>query len=262
MKPVSLCIAFAAIGSALFLGCASASKSPAPPIGKPAPARGFQNRVYTDAAGKAHPFVVFVPAKYEPGTKPPVMLFLHGAGERGSNNIDQIMVGLGPAIWKRKGTFPFVTVIPQCRIGSNWLADGPDAQWALAMLKQTEKEFGTDPDRVYLTGLSMGGGGTWSIAAKDPSAWAAIVPMCSGPDAANAAKFAAARLPIWNFCGDKDREGTVKANRTMHEALTKAGAVAKYTEYPGVGHNCWDDAYGTDALYTWLLEQARSRNRK
>ena len=100
-------------------------------------------------------------------------------------------------------------------------------------------------------------GGTWSIAAKDPSAWAAIVPMCSGPDAANAAKFAAARLPVWNFCGDKDREGTVKANRTMHEALTKAGAIAKYTEYPGVGHNCWDDAYGTDALYTWLLEQSK-----
>ena len=86
--------------------------------------------------------------------------------------------------------------------------------------------------------------------------------MCSGPDAANAAKFAAARLPIWNFCGDKDREGTVKANRTMHEALIKAGAIAKYTEYPGVGHNCWDDAYGTDALYIWLLEQARSKNRK
>jgi predicted peptidase len=262
MKPVSLCIAFAAVGSALFLGCASASKSSAPSVGRPAPARGFQHRVFTDAEGKKHPFVIFVPAKYEPGTKPPVMLFLHGAGERGTNNIDQIMVGLGPAIWKRKGTFPFVTVIPQCRTGSNWLADGPDAQWALAMLRQTQAEFGTDPDRVYLTGLSMGGSGTWSIAAKDPSAWAAIVPMCSRPDVANAAKFAAARLPIWNFCGDKDRAETVKANRDMAEALTKAGANAKYTEYPGVGHNCWDDAYGTDALYTWLLEQARSRNRK
>ena len=89
--------------------------------------RGFLNRTFTDAEGKARPFVIFVPVKFEPGSKPPVMLFLHGAGERGNNNLDQIMVGLGPAIWKRKGTFPFVTVIPQCRTGSNWLADGPDA---------------------------------------------------------------------------------------------------------------------------------------
>ena len=108
----------------------------------------------------------------------------------------------------------------------------------------------------------MGGSGTWSLAAKDPSAWAAIVPMCSRADPATAAQFAAARLPIWNFCGDKDRTETVQANRAMHEALTKAGANAKYTEYPGVGHNCWDDAYATDALYAWLLEQARSKNRK
>ncbi len=226
------------------------------------PARGFQNRVFQDAEGKPHPFVIFVPMKFEAGRKPPVMLFLHGSGERGTNNIDQIMVGLAPAIWKRKGSFPFVTVIPQCQSGSNWLADGPDARWALGMLRQTQAEFGTDPDRTYLTGLSMGGGGTWSIATKDPSAWAAIVPMCSRPDATTAGKFAAAHLPIWMFCGDKDREATVKGTREMHEALLKAGAPAKYTEYPGVGHNCWDDAYGTDALYAWLLEQARSKNKR
>jgi predicted peptidase len=223
---------------------------------------GFQNRVFTDAEGNAHPFIVFVPLKFKPGSAPPVMLFLHGSGERGSNHIDPVMAGLGPAIWKRKPAFPFVTVIPQCRADSNWLADGPDAQWALGMLKQTQQEFGTDPDRVYLTGLSMGGSGTWSIAAKDPAAWAAIVPMCSRPDVAAAEKFAAARLPIWNFCGDKDRPETVAANRAMDKALSKAGANAKYTEYPGVGHNCWDAAYGTDELYTWLLEQTRSANRK
>lgn len=261
MKPVLHGVAFAIMGTAFLVGCSSVTKLPTPAAAKPALARGFQHRVFTDMQGKQHPFVIFVPARYESGSQPPVMLFLHGAGERGTNNIDPTMVGIGPAIWKRKSTFPFVTVIPQCRTGSNWLAEGPDAKWALAMLRQIEKEFSTDPDRVYLTGLSMGGSGTWSIAAKDPSAWAAIVPMCSGPDTANAAKFAAARLPIWNFCGDKDRESTVKANRTMHEALTMAGANAKYTEYAGVGHNCWDDAYGTDALYTWLLEQTRARNR-
>ena len=130
------------------------------------------------------------------------------------------------------------------------------------MLKQTQAEFGTDPDRVYLTGLSMGGTGTWSIATKEPSAWAAIVPMCAGPATAKVEKFIAARLPVWNFCGDKDREGIVKANREMQAALTKAGVNAKYTEYPGVGHNCWDEAYGTDALYKWLLQQTRSNNQR
>ena len=224
--------------------------------------RGFQQRTYTDASGKAHPFIVFVPAKYQPDSKPPVMLFLHGSGERGSNNLDQMMAGIGPAIWKRKATLPFVVVLSQCAPNSNWLVDGPDAQRALAMLKRTQQEFGTDPDRVYLTGLSMGGSGTWNFAAKDPSAWAAIVPMCSRPDLANAQKFADAHLPIWNFCGDQDRPETVKANRAMHEALTKLNTGAKYTEYPGVGHNCWDNAYGTDDLYIWLLEQARSKNQQ
>ena len=225
-------------------------------------ARGFQNRIYTDAAGKPHRYVIFVPLKSESGAKPPVMLFLHGSGERGDNGLDQIMVGLGPAIWKRKAGFPFVVVIPQCRSGSNWQVENPDAQWALAMLKLAQEEFGTDPDRVYLTGLSMGGSGTWSIAMKDPSAWAAIVPMCSRGELAHAPKLADARLPVWNFCGDKDQPATVANSRDMQAALTKLGAPARYTEYPGVGHNCWDNAYGTDELYTWLLEQSRSKNQK
>jgi predicted peptidase len=188
------------------------------------------------------------------------MLFLHGSGERGDNNIDQMMTGIGPALWKRKAKFPFVVVLPQCRVDSRWQAETSDAQWALGMLRQAQREFDTDPDRVVLTGLSMGGSGTWSIAAQDPSAWSAVVPMCGRPDLPTAAKFAEARLPIWNFCGDKDRPETVKANRDMAEALRTAGANARYTEYPGVGHNCWDNAYGTDELYTWLLEQTRSKN--
>jgi predicted esterase len=225
--------------------------------------RGFQPRVFKDAEGAAHPFIVFVPAvaANPAGTKPPVMLFLHGSGERGANNLDQMMAGIGPAIWKRKAKLPFVVVLPQCRAGASWQADGPDAQWALGMLRQIQQEFGTDPDRVVLTGISMGGAGTWGLAAKDPSAWAAIVPMCARPDATTASAFAAAKLPIWNFCGDQDQPATVAANRAMGQALEKAGAVARYTEYPGVPHNCWDNAYGTDELFTWMLAQARSKNR-
>ena len=254
MKPFVFSICWA-VSAALVAGVSTLSA--AEPV-----ARGFQNRVFTDAAGKQHQYVLFVPLKSEPGSKPPVMLFLHGSGERGDNGLDQIMVGLGPAIWKRKANFPFVVVIPQCQSGSNWQVEGPDAQRALAMLKKAQEEFGTDPDRVYLTGLSMGGGGTWSIAMKDPSAWAAIVPMCSRGDLAQAQKLAEARLPVWNFCGDKDQAATVANSRDLQAALIKAGAPARYTEYPGVGHNCWDNAYGTDELYTWLLEQSRSKNQR
>jgi predicted peptidase len=238
---------------------AFAQTTPAAPKA-PSPQGKFHPRTYTDANGAPHPFFIFVPGKLPAEGRPPIMLFLHGSGERGSNNLDQVMAGIGPAIWTRKSTLPFIVVLPQCREGANWLAENDDAKWALAMLRQTQAEFNTDPDRVVLTGLSMGGSGTWSIATLDPTAWSAIVPMCSRPNIETARAFATAQLPIWNFCGDKDRPETVSANRAMAEALKAAGAPAKYTEYPGVGHNCWDNAYGTAELYTWMLSQSRAKN--
>ena len=223
-------------------------------------ATGFLSKIHVDADGKQHRYVVFVPHKMDDKKRPPLMMFLHGSGERGDNGIDQIMVGLGPALWKIKRDFPFVVVFPQCRKESNWKVDSPDGQRALAILKATAAEYNTDPDRVYLTGLSMGGSGTWSIIDKHPQMFAAVVPMCSRPDSAAAKKFVDVRLPIWNFCGDKDREATVAASRLMHKTLLDQGGSPRYTEYPGVGHNCWDNAYGTPELYTWLLEQSRSQN--
>lgn len=243
-----------------FVATALAQSSPPSAAASTAPS-GYLPRTYVDPQGGKHPFFVFVPKTLPTAARPPVMLFLHGSGERGDNNVDQLMAGIGPAIWKRKTTFPFIVVLPQCRAGSNWLAGGDDAKRALGMLKQIQAEFNTDPDRVVLTGLSMGGSGTWSIAATDPTAWSAIVPMCSRPALAHARAFTDARLPIWNFCGDQDRPETVEANRAMAAALTQAGSNAQYTEYPGVGHNCWDNAYGTDALYTWMLAQTKSANR-
>lgn len=245
----------------LVLGCASPGFSQPAAAPAPAPQGKFLPRSYTDAQGGRHPFFVFVPGQLQAEGRPPVMLFLHGSGERGDNNVDQLMAGIGPALWKRKAKFPFVVVLPQCRLGAGWLADGDDAKWALGMLRQIQAEFNTDPDRVVLTGLSMGGNGTWSIAAADPTAWSAIVPMCARPSADRARDFAAAQLPVWNFCGDKDRAETVAANRAMAGALTQAGANARYTEYPGVPHNCWDNAYGTEELYTWMLAQSKDKNR-
>lgn len=250
---------FALIAS--FVSNSVAQSPAAAPASATAAPSGYLARTYIDAQGNKHPFFVFVPKKMPTEGRPPVMLFLHGSGERGDNNVDQLMAGIGPAIWKRKATFPFIVVLPQCRTGSGWLAEGDDAKWALGMLKQIQTEFNTDPDRVVLTGLSMGGSGTWSIAATDPTAWSAIVPMCSRPAGTTARAFADARLPIWNFCGDKDRPETVEANRAMAKALKEAGADAQYTEYPGVPHNCWDHAYGTDELYPWMLAQTKSANR-
>ena len=222
--------------------------------------RGFQMRTYIDESKKSFRYVLYVPPRLDPVQRPPVLMFLHGSGERGSNGIDPIMVGLGPALWKERRTFPFIAIFPQCELESNWFAEKDDAKRAMAILELTEREFDTDRDRVYLTGLSMGGAGSWSLAAQYPQRFAAIVPMCGRGELGNAEKLAAARLPIWNFCGDQDQPETVKFNREMHSALMRAGAADRYTEYEGVGHNCWDQAYGTPELYTWLLEQSREKN--
>ncbi len=234
----------------------NAPKKAASPAAAPG---GFQARQFTDAAGQTHAFWVFVPspAANPAGTQPPVMLFLHGSGERGTNAVDPLLTGIASAVWKRKAKFPFVVVIPQSQPGGSWVVNGPDAQRALGMLRQVQAEFGTDPARVVLTGLSMGGSGAWSIAAQDPSAWSAVVPLCGRGDPATAAKFAAAKLPVWSFCGDQDAPVTVEANRTMAAALKSAGADVHYTEYPGVPHNCWDQAYANDDLYRWMLAQRR-----
>ena len=114
-------------------------------------------------------------------------------------------------------------------------------------------EFMTDPARQYITGLSMGGMGTWSHAIKYPERWAAIVPICGFGDTKAADKIK--DIPCWCFHGDADAAVKVSGSRDMIEAIKKAGGDPKYTEYPGVGHNSWDYAYATDELYQWLLQQ-------
>mgnify|MGYP001335433565 CR=1 FL=1 len=216
------------------------------------PAKGFQDRVHKDADGKDAKYVLFVPHDYK-GDKPyPLILFLHGAGETGSDGIKQAKVGLGPAIKKQEKTFPFIAVFPQSQ-KRTWQAGSDDAKRALAILAEVEKEYKVDPKRVYLTGLSMGGYGTWSLAVADPDKWAAIVPICGGGDAKQAEKIK--DIPCWCFHGDADNAVKVEKSRQMIEAIKKAGSDPKYTEYPGVGHNSWDKAYGTKELFPWMLEQ-------
>ncbi|HZT82536.1 MAG TPA: prolyl oligopeptidase family serine peptidase, partial [Gemmataceae bacterium] len=206
---------------------------------------------------------LFVPPDYK-GDKPyPVILFLHGAGETGTDGERQAKVGIGPAIKKQEKTFPFLVVFPQSQ-KRTWQADSADAQRALAILAEVQKQYKTDPKRVYLTGLSMGGFGTWSLAAKYPDKWAAIVPVCGGvvrpkdkeaPGKLKAVAEKIKHIPCWCFHGDADKAVPVQMSRDIIKALQDAGGKPKYTEYPGVGHNSWDKAYGTKELYEWLLMQ-------
>jgi len=213
---------------------------------------GFIDNAYKEKDGSESKYVVFVPLDYKGDNPYPTILFLHGAGETKGGTKPPVEVGIGPAIKKREKTFPFITIIPQSQKRS-WQADGEDAQRALAILDDVQKEYKVDPKRIYLTGLSMGGFGTWSLAAKYPDRWAAIVPICGGGDPKNAAKIK--DIPCWCFHGDADTAVKVDASRKMIDALKEAGAKPKYDEYPGVGHNSWDKAYGTDELYDWLLMQ-------
>jgi predicted peptidase len=235
--------------------CLALALCPALALAADAPATGFIDKTFKNADGTTSPYVVFVPKDYDGKKEYPVILFLHGAGETKTEKKGGKMpveVGLGPAIKKREKDFPFIVVIPRAE-GFGWGADTANAKRALAMLDEVAKEYKVDAKRQYLTGLSMGGMGTWSIATAMPDRFAAIVPICGRGDPKAAEKLK--NLPVWAFHGDADTAVKVEGSRDMVEAIKKAGGSPKYTEYPKVGHNSWDAAYGTDGLYTWLLEQ-------
>ncbi|HVL11248.1 MAG TPA: prolyl oligopeptidase family serine peptidase [Gemmata sp.] len=228
---------------------------------KPAdkPKTGFVDRTFKNADGSTSPYVVFVPHGYDGTKEYPVILFLHGAGETKNPKAKKegkmpAEVGIGPAIKKREKDFPFVTVIPRAE-SFGWGAESANAKRALAMLDEVMKEYKIDAKRQYLTGLSMGGMGTWSIALAHPDRFAAIVPICGRGDAKQAEKIK--DLPCWAFHGDADTSVPVSGSRDMIEAIKKAGGTPKYTEYPKVGHNSWDPAYAEKELFPWLLEQKK-----
>ena len=215
---------------------------------------GFLDKTYTGPDGTEHKYVLFVPHDYKKGTPTPTILFLHGAGETKGGKKMPVEVGLGPAIKKREKSIPFLTIIPQAPV-RGWQADGQSAKMALGILGAVEKEYTVDPKRTYLTGLSMGGFGTWSLAAAHPEKWAAIVPICGRGDTSKADKIK--DVPVWCFHGDADTAVKVEGSRDMIAAIKKAGGSPKYTEYPKVGHDSWTRAYDTKELWAWLLEQKK-----
>ncbi len=240
---------------------------------------GFLDRVATQK-GQSYRYQVYVPVDYDASRPYPVVLFLHGAGERGADGLLQTHVGIGAAIRQNRERFPFLVVFPQARPNGLWVGDIADQ--ALKALDQTIEEFNVDRRRVYLTGLSLGGHGTWYVAARATGRFAAIVPVCgfvalprSDMPAENKARLLAENpfaalsdpyqavasqirnVPVWIFHGGADTVVSVEESRRMVQALKALGADVKYTEYEGVGHNSWDKAYAEPELISWLLSKRR-----
>ncbi len=243
-------------------------------LGAQATETGFLPQTTTHA-GRSHRYQIFIPADYATRTDWPVILYLHGAGERGEDGLRPTQAGLGAAIRRAPKRFPAIVVIPQAPPGTQWT--GAQADLALAALDLVLRDYKVDPDRVYLTGLSMGGHGAWYLAYRHPERFAAAAPICGwtrdlathgflvpvvpgedGP-ALPALARRLAKLPLWIFHGDQDSVVPVQGSRAAFEALQAESTVAHYTEYPGLNHNSWDVTYGSDAFVSWLFGQRRGK---
>ena len=233
---------------------------------------GFLNRIVA-VDGQAYRYQVYVPADWDVHVQTPVLLFLHGRGESGSDGLLQTQIGVGGAIRTRAAEYKFVVVMPQCPVGKLWVAADMQAM-ALAALEQAIQEFNGDRSRLYLSGLSMGGYGTWEMLAKNPGKFAAAAPVCGGirrfPTTKSQVNMVedpkvldpyaeTARLvggtPVWVFHGDADETVPVDESRKMVAALKAAKGNVRYSEYPGVGHDSWDNAYAESEFVPWLLAQ-------
>jgi predicted peptidase len=224
------------------------------PAGQAAdPKTGFVDRVYTDPRGADFKYVLFVPHAYTGQAEFPLIVYLHGSRGRGDDGRKPSTYPLGQYVRKNEKDFPFFVLFPQAR--ETWRADSEDGRRLIETLDAVLKDYKVDSRRVSLTGQSMGGTGTWSLAAKHPGRWAAIAPVCGLTDPATAP--AIKDLPCWCFHGDADPTIGVGNSRRMIAALKEAGGSPKYDEYPGVGHNSYDRAYAMRELYDWLLRQTR-----
>jgi predicted peptidase len=206
-------------------------------------------------------YQLHVPAQAEGNAAPPLIIFLHGIGQRGSGGFLPTS-GPGGALARHYlGQVPAVVLLPQCRAGSYWSDPLMDEMVSKATA-QTLEETGADARRVYLTGVSMGGYGVWHMASQHPGKFAALVSVCGGSPLQGGERFApiAERVgatPAWVFHGADDRVVPVSESRRMVEALKAAGAgdAVRYSEYEGVGHNVWMQVLGEKELLPWLLRQ-------
>jgi len=216
--------------------------------------KGFVSKTLKMHGEEDRKYAVFVPPQYslDDAHRWPVIIFLHGSAEGGDDGIKQTTIGLPVYVANRATRFPFIVVMPQAH--QMWFR-GPEAAAVWAILDEVDRTYRIDHDRVYLTGLSMGGFGTWELAVLRPDVFAAIVPVCGVAPKEYLSNIK--DLPVWAFHGAQDQNVSVLGSRDAIAALRKLGAAPKYTEYKDLSHVCWDRAYSEPELYKWLRQQRR-----
>lgn len=198
-------------------------------------------------------YLIALPEGYDAdGDAVPVLLFLHGAGERGKD-LSKVKMHGPPKMVEKGRDFGAIVVSPQCPKDSWWTYE-IDA--LIALLDKIERDYNVDKKRIYVTGLSMGGYGTFALAARQPDRFAAAVPICGGGELFAAWRLT--KLPMWVFHGEADNVVPVEESKRLVRMIQDGGGKrVKLTLYPGVGHNSWDKAYADEAMWKWLFEQQR-----
>jgi predicted peptidase len=255
MRVVSASVAFA-----LFAGLTEAGTPGGPDV-----STGFLFRSI-EHQGRELKYVLYVPRAYDPSRAWPLILFLHGSGESGVDGSRQLAQGLPRELLWNPDLWPFIVIIPQ--------KPSPNVEWEqyelelMTMVGQARREYVVDPAHLVLTGLSQGGHGAWVLGARHPELWAAVVPVCGyglarwyrpGDFNGTLAELADGikAIPVWAFHGEADDVVPVAETRALVTALQAAGSKPRTTFYPGVGHGCWERAYGEKELPGWLLAQRR-----
>lgn len=219
---------------------------------------------------------IHYPKNYKLGKKYPVITYLHGSGERGSDNETPITIGGEFFISKRNSSFEYITIFPQCPYNQSWrhLVENPDStklaefdisyvanperplEMVKALLDELQKNKIADPNRMYIGGSSMGGFGTFDMIERYPDYFAAAFPICGGGDVSKAVAFAN-KVSVWLFHGAEDNVVYPQRSREYYERLKELGSDVSYNEYAGVGHNSWDNVFKNESLIPWLLSKKK-----
>ncbi len=199
----------------------------------------------------SYKYLKYLPDGYESKKKFPLLLFLHGAGERG-NNLELVKAHGPPKLIKKGKKFPFIVISPQCPQGSWW-----DAHGLISLLDSVIATHAVDKTRIYLTGLSMGGFGTWELGGRYPDRFAAFAPICGRgrwPYARGYTPFLImSKKPVWVFHGAKDNVVPLQESQLMVDALKRRGGKPEFTIYPDANHDSWTETYNNPKLYEWFL---------
>ncbi|MFA4851290.1 MAG: prolyl oligopeptidase family serine peptidase [Bacteroidales bacterium] len=234
----------------------------------------FEKKNFCNRPGDTLYYRLMRPIYNDTTKKYPIVLFLHGAGEKGKDNNSQLVNGaLNFASPLNRKIFPCYMIVPQCATGYSWV----ETDWNLPshiqpekpsvylertmrLLDSLTKKLNIDTNRIYITGLSMGGFGTWDAISRWPWKFAAAVPVCGGGDTAKASLIK--DIPIWAFHGDNDKVVMTSRSRDMIAVIKKSGGNPNYTEYPNIGHNVWNKAYTDTEMYLWLFSQSKENRKK